>query len=116
MLKLTDLLIKTGTEPDKLKYIEVILNIIGTYELDNATDISAQKNMDNLKSVKDYAMDIVDIGTNAVSVIVANNPQVSEFEDDISTAIGRISTLKNNVNNWVEALSDLETIVQDYSK
>lgn len=63
LFEMTDLLIQTGTEPDRSKYIEVLINIIGTYELDNAADISAQKSMDNLKSVEDYAMDIVDIGT-----------------------------------------------------
>lgn len=116
LLEMTDLLIQTGMEPDKSKYIEVLINIMGTYELDNATDISTQKSMDNLKSVQDYAMDIVDIGTKAVSFMVANNPEVSEFEEAISTAIGRMSTLKDDINNWVEALSDLETIVEDYSK
>lgn len=116
LLEMTDLLIQTGMEPDKTKYIEVLINIMGTYELDNATDISTQKSMDNLKSVQDYAMDIVDIGTKAVSFMVANNPEVSEFEEAISTAIGRMSTLKDDINNWVEALSNLETIVEDYSK
>lgn len=116
LLEMTDLLIQTGMEPDKSKYIEVLINIMGTYELDNATDISTQKSMDNLKSVQDYAMDIVDIGTKAVSFMVANNPEVSEFEEAISTAIGRMSTLKDDINNWVEALSNLETIVEDYSK
>lgn len=116
LFEMTDLLIQTGTEPDRSKYIEVLINIIGTYELDNAADISAQKSMDNLKSVEDYAMDIVDIGTNAVSVMVGTNKEVSKFEDAISTAIGRISTLKGNIDNWVDALSDLETIVEDYSK
>ena len=53
LLEMTDLLIQTGMEPDKTKYIEVLINIMGTYELDNATDISTQKCMDNLKSVQD---------------------------------------------------------------
>ena len=96
LLKMADLLIETGAEPDKLKYMEVLINIIGTYELDNAADISAQKSMDTLKSIGDYAMDIVDIGTNAVSVMVGNSPAVSKFEDSISAAVSRISILTIN--------------------
>lgn len=116
LMEMTDKLIETGTEPDEKKYIEVLINIIGTYELDNAADISEQNKMDNLKSFKDYAMDLVEIGENAVGVMVAGNPAASAFEVGISTAISGISTLAENTDNWIEALSDLETIVQNYSK
>lgn len=116
LLEMVDMLIETGTEPDQQKYMEVLINIIATYDLDNATDISEQNSMDNLKTLEDYAMDFVEMGANAVSVMVGNNPVVSEFENDISTAIDRISVLKDNTNDWIEALSDLETIVQSYDK
>lgn len=114
--KMVDMLIDTGTEPDKQKYMEVLINIIGTYELDNAGEISEQKNKDNLKGLEDYAMDIVDMSTNAVSVMVGNNPAASKYEEEILTAIDRISIFKDNTNNWLKALSDLETVVENYEK
>lgn len=116
LLEMIDMLIETGTEPDQQKYMEVLINIIATYDLDNAADISEQNSMDNLKSLEDYAMDFVEMGANAVSVMVGNNPVATEFENNISTAIDRISVLKDNTNDWIEALSDLETIVQSYDK
>lgn len=114
-LKATDTLIDTGYEPDKEKYMEILINIIATYDIDNANTISEQKQYDNLKTLKDYAMDFTKMGANAVSVMAENNPAVSKLETSISTAVNRLSVLKENTNNWIEGLSNLETIIQDYS-
>ena len=57
-LEMTDFFIKTGAEPDKRKYMEVLLNIIATYDFDNASAISEQYNFYNLKDFTDYALDI----------------------------------------------------------
>lgn len=57
LFNMADLLIDSGAKPDKEKYMEVLINIIATYDLDNADDISEQKQLDNLKSVENYAMD-----------------------------------------------------------
>lgn len=115
LLEMTDKLIDTGSEPDKKKYMEVLINIIATYDLDNASDISEQKKKDNLKNLKDYTMDFTKMGTEAVSIMVANNPMASELESSISTAIDGLNVLINNTDNWIEGLSNLETIIQDYS-
>lgn len=114
-INMIDKLIGTGAEPDEKKYMEVLINIIATYEADNAVKISEQHKQDNLKDYKDYAMDIAEMGKNAVLVMVGNNPAASELESSISTAINGIYTLADNTDNWIDALSDLETIVQDYS-
>lgn len=115
LLEMTDKLIGTGAEPNEEKYMEVLINIIAIYDLDNASDISEQKKRDNLKEFKDYAMDYAEMGAKAVSIMVGNNPMPSEIETSISTAVDGLSVLMNNTNNWIEGLSDLEAIIQDYS-
>lgn len=115
LLEMTDKLIDTGAEPDKEKYMEILVHIIATYDMDNASDVSEQKKSDNLKSCKDYAMDCAEMSAKAVSIMTGNNPATSELETSISTAIDGLSVLMNNTDNWIEGLSNLETIVQDYS-
>lgn len=116
LLGMTDKLIETGAKPDKEKYVEVLVNIIATYDLDNATDIAKQRKNDHLKSSKDYVVDFAEIGKNTVSVMVGNNPSASKMEKEISTAIDYIGELINDIDYRIEALSNLETVIQDYSK
>lgn len=116
LLEMTDKLIDTGATPDKEKYMETLVNIIATYDLDCADDVAKQSNMDNLKTLKDYAMDCTEMGKNAVSVMVGSNPAASELETTLSTAVDGLGVLIDNTDNWISALSNLETIVKDYSE
>lgn len=116
LLEMTDKLIDTGATPDKEKYMEILVNIIATYDLDRADDVAKQSNMDNLKTLKDYAMDCTEMGKNAVSVMVGSNPAASELEMTLSTAVDGLGVLIDNTDNWISALSNLETIVKDYSE
>lgn len=115
LLNMADLLIDSGAKPDKEKYMEVLINIIATYDLDNADDISKQKQLDNLKGIEDYAMDCAKMGANAVSVMAGTSPATTELENAISIAVDGMSVLIDNTDNWISALSNLETVVQDYS-
>lgn len=101
----------TGVEPDKEKYMEVLVNIMATYEMDNASAIAEQQKQDNLKSAKDYTIDIAEIATNAVSLSAKGDVQ-----EWLSIAISGVNNLAGNIDNWIEAFSNLETIVQDYSQ
>lgn len=116
LLEMTDKLIDTGATPDKEKYMEALVNIIATYDLDRADDVAKQSNMDNLKTLKDYAMDCAEMGENAVSVMVGSNPAASELETTLSTAVDGLGVLIDNTDSWISALSNLETIVKDYSE
>ena len=116
LLEMTDKLIDTGATPDKEKYMEALVNIIATYDLDRADDVAKQSNMDNLKTLKDYAMDCAEMGKNAVSVMVGSNPAASELETTLSTAVDGLGVLIDNTDSWISALSNLETIVKDYSE
>lgn len=116
LFEMTDQLIDTGATPDKEKYMETLINIIATYDLDCADDVAKQSNMDNLKTLKDYAMDCAEMGKNAVAVMVGSNPAASELETTLSTAVDGLGVLTDNTDNWISALSNLETIVKDYSE
>lgn len=115
LLEMTNKLIHTKSEVDVPKYMEVLINIIGTYELDNAADIAEQHKMDYLKDYKDYALDLVEIGTKSISVMTQENSGISKLKSKISTAVEGLSVLATNTNNWIEALSSLETVIQNYS-
>ncbi len=115
-LEMSNIFAETGTEPDKRKYMEVLLNIIATYDLDNASVIAEQCNLDNKKTFKDYTLDIVKMGKEAVSIIIGNSSTVSQLESSIAIAIDGVSVLAENTDNWINAISDLETIVQNYKK
>lgn len=116
LLGMTDKLINTGSKPDKKKYMETLVNVIAAYDLDRADNIANQKKMDNLKSLKDYAMDFSEMGKDAVSVLVGSSSQVSALENELNIAVSGVYTLADNTDNWIEAISNLETITQDYSE
>lgn len=115
ILNAIDLYIGCGTEPDVYKFTEVLVNIIATYDCDNASDIAEQHKNDNMKSALDYAMDIAQIGANSVDLMVGMDKSASDLEEWISIAVSGLSTMAGNVDNWIDALSDLETLVQNYT-
>lgn len=84
--------------------------------MDNASVIAEQCNLDNKKTFKDYTLDIVKMGKEAVSIIIGNSSTVSQLESSIAIAIDGVSVLAENTDNWINAISDLETIVQNYKK
>lgn len=115
-LKMSEIFAGTSAEPDQKKYMEVLLNVIATYDLENSDAISAQYNMDNMKAIEDYALDFSKMGSKVVSVMAGNNPATSQFESSIATAVEGISVLTGNTNNWIDAIANLETIIQNYAK
>jgi hypothetical protein len=115
-LEMADILVETGSKPDKKEYIRVLLNVIAAYDCDRAADVSEQKKMDNMKSFKEYAMDFTKMGVNAVSVMSGNSSSTSELEGAISKAVSCLDVLTDNTDNWINALSDLEAVTKDYSE
>ncbi|MEE1154943.1 MAG: hypothetical protein UH241_07290, partial [Acutalibacteraceae bacterium] len=114
-LQMCDLLAGTGRKPDKQKYREALINIITVHDLDSANSISEQKKLDNLKSLKDYSMDIVSIATDYISLSSFKTPETQKIKESISTAMGALNVLVENTDNWLEAFSDLETVIQNYA-
>lgn len=115
-LKILDTYTKIGAEPNKEKYIEILLNIIATYDLDNASSIAEQYKIDNKKTFKDYTLDFVRMSNDVVSIVNGNSSSVSQLESSIAIAIDGLSVLAKNTDNWITAISNLETIIQNYEK
>lgn len=114
LLTMTDKLIDTGVEPDKELYTKVLITLMTTYEMDNASNISEQKKLDNTKDLKSYFMDAKDIVAKTVSVIAGNNSSSSQLEEYLSGTIGILSTQIDNVDNWIEGITGLDTILENY--
>lgn len=115
LLNSVDFYIECGTEPNVQKYTEVLVNIIATYDRDNASDIAEQYKNDNKKSALDYTMDVAKIGADAVDLMIGMDKSASDLEEWISIAVSGLSTMGSNIDNWIGALSDIETIVQNYT-
>lgn len=105
-----DKLMETGTKPDKKKYEEVLINIFIMMDMDNSEKISGQIKMDNLKSVKDYAVDIADI---TASLVLKYK---SVDHEALGTAIDGIKTLIDNTDQCIDALSDMQTLLYNYEQ
>ena len=115
LLNMANFFAQTGVTPGEEKYKEVLLNIIETHNFNNSGDIALQKKMDNLKTFEDYGKDTVKICAQAVSVMSGMGSTTSQLEENISMAIDGLSVLIDTTENWIGALSDLETVVQSYS-
>lgn len=111
-----DKLIDTGAKPDKEKYMDVLINLIGTYDSENSTDIAKQKEQDNLKGAKEYGEDIIDIAKDSISYFGGSYPAVTEIESYVSHAMEAVYQGKESVENWIETLSELETVIQNYGR
>lgn len=105
----------TGVEPGEEKYREVLFDIIQTYDMDRSGAIAEQNKMDNLKNFADYGKDVIDIGKSAVSHITKFSPETNKLQKNIKSAIDALSTMTDVVEDMIVALSDLETLTQNYS-
>ena len=93
-------------------YIKVLSDIIISYDLDNAADISAQAQQDDLKGFRSYTMDAKDALVDIVGLTKAPN----ELAESIKTAIDGLSVLADNLDDQISALYDLDTLVKDYTQ
>lgn len=96
------------------KYCEVLVNIMAISEYNNASDIAAQKEQDNLKTLQDYGMDVAEMSANAAN-IMTGTASLGTLGEGINLAISSLEVLASNTDNWIQALSNLETITQNYA-
>ena len=113
LIEMVDRLAKTGAAPDVNAYIEALANIITIYDRENASSVAEQKKMDNLKDWRSYTGDVISIATDAVSVYTGLYPSDSEIADGLETAIDVLTTEYDNINNWIDTLTNLKTVLQD---
>lgn len=117
LISMTDFFAQYGKEPDEQMYMEVLSNIITIYDYGNAASIAEQNKLDNLKEFGDYAVDIVKLGADAVGVLSFGSSSVNDtLTETVEDAINTVSVLAENTENWIEQISNLETVLQNYEK
>lgn len=103
-------------EPNEAKYMEVLINIMMTYEMENAADISEQCKMDTLKTAESLGMDALEIGMELLFISTETDAAAEPLMDWIKKAAECLQTIADNTENWIEGISDLNTLLQNYSK
>lgn len=115
LIRMCNSMLHTGIKPDKQKYMEVLTNIIASYDLDRADDIAAQKQLDHLKGVREYAYDVAMIGADLVSVSAGLGEAATALQSNIALAVDSLAVLAEHTENYIEAISNLEALIRDYS-
>lgn len=109
-----------GEEPDKKYYTELLTNMVAVFEYDMASQIENQSQFDNMKNIKDYALDVLDIG----ATVIGLEGKAEHIEKAIGVATDglglAIDTLKEvkyyelTVRNYAKADAFLKA-VSEYS-
>ena len=116
LIEMIDRFAKTGAAPEVNDYIKALANIIIIYDRENAASVAEQKKMDNLKDWKSYAGDVFSMATDAFSVYSGLHSSDNEIAKGLKTAVDVLTTEHDNINNWIDTITNLETVLQDYSK
>lgn len=96
-----------GEEPDKKYYTQLLTNMIAMFEFDMAQQIEKQGQYDNMKNIKEYGLDLIDIGTTVIGL-----------EGKMETLEKVISTLGDTVGLLVDTVSDVkhyELTIRNYA-
>lgn len=112
LVNMLDAFAEYGSEPDEQMYMEALVNLIIISDIEHAGNIAEQKKLDNLKSLESYANDILDIGIQTLGVL----PSYDNFEEKIRGAIDGINLLAKNTDHWIQAISNLETVLLNYEQ
>ena len=100
------------SEPTKDQYKQALLNIIKTYEEDNAEALMQQNLLDDTRELKDYFQDVVDLEMGWLGVIGA----AEAMGEDASLALSVINEMSKDEGDWVKGVSALKTTLQNYEK
>lgn len=106
-------------EPDKELYKQALLNIIRTYEAENAEAITQQNLLDDTKSLEDYLHDVADIGLSWLGAVDTNiKLETGEgvIPEDVSLAVSIINQIPKNTEDWAKGACTLKTTLQLYEK
>ena len=102
-------------EPNESKYMEVLINIMMTYEMENASDISEQCKMDTLKTAESLCMDAVKAGTGLLFELTNVDAAIEPLKDWLNIAVEGLGTIADNTENWIEGIGDLNALLQNYA-
>lgn len=96
-----------GEEPDEKYYTEVLTNMIALFEYDLAEQLENQGQFDNMKNIKEYALDVVDIGATVIGLD-------DEFED-ITKAIGVAADSVDLLLDNIKQIKYYELTIRNYA-
>ncbi|MGM9636451.1 MAG: hypothetical protein ACI3YK_00530 [Eubacteriales bacterium] len=97
-----------GEVPDKEYYAEILTNMIAMFEYDMASQIEKQSQFDNMKNVKDYGLDLLDIGATVIGLEGKN--------EIIENALEAASNGLDMLMDTVDDVKYYELTVQNYAK
>ena len=103
---------KEKIEPNKDQYMLALVNVMRTYESENAASMTEQNQMDNTKELKDYLFDVVDIELGITNV----SGVWDEMKEEARIAISGITQSLADIDDWSKGLAVLETTLQNYEK
>lgn len=103
---------KEKIEPNKDQYMLALVNIMRTYESENAASMTEQNQMDNTKELKDYLFDVVDIELGITNV----SGVWDEMKEEARIAISGMTQSLADMDDWSKGLAVLETTLQNYEK
>lgn len=113
--KVADLYAGIGTEPNEDECIETLITLYALYEQENAADMSAQKKLDHQKTGANYAAEIAATAADTASAWFGASMPTNEMVDMLTKVLGGLSTAAKNIDVVIDALSDLEVLVQNYA-
>lgn len=103
-------------EPDKELYKQALLNIIRTYEEENASIIAQQNLQNDTKEFKDYIHDVVDGELDWLEAIGASDWLDEKLGSAASVALSVINEMMKDEDDLVKGISTLKTTLQNYEK
>jgi len=115
-LEFVDDVVETGSLSDLEPpfYANILVSIMALSEAGNASSIAEQNKRDNLKSIKDYAMDFAGMAADAVGVTCGTSKYLHRLSDDTALAVDGMATSLEGIDESLDAFSDLQTILQNY--
>lgn len=99
-------------EPNKDRYKEALLNIIRTYDEENAEIIGQQNLQNDTKEFKDYLHDVVDTEMDWLEAIGASDA----MGPAASVALSVINEMAKDEEDLIKGISTLKTTLQNYEK
>lgn len=97
-----------GEVPDQEYYTEILTNMIAMFEYDMASQIENQSQFDDMKNVKDYGLDLLDIGATVVG-LDGNKETLEKVLKVVSDGIDTIIDTADDAKYY-------ELTVQNYAK
>jgi hypothetical protein len=109
-------LLQENAAPDVNDYVYALTNVITLYDKDIAQVTAELIKMDKMNTMGDYAGDLIELATDIYGVYGGLYRDVDSLAQGIETAVDAVSLLSDNTENWIETMSNLETILQDYTE